>query len=115
MSDGALAPQTRIRLSIGGKNADGREYEKFIWQGKGDLVPYGLWRLPPRSEREGADLYLVEGETDTLTIWVHQYIALGIPGAASAGNLASEHIAGFGRIILVCEDDDAGERFFFRE
>lgn len=73
------------------------------------LVPYGLWRLGDFGEREG--LILVEGETDTWTLWQEGYAALGLPGASSAHTLRREHLAGFRRVWIVRERDSAGEGF----
>jgi len=52
--------------------------KKFRWR-KGDKIfPYGLWRL--REIQEAGWCLLVEGETDSLTCWLHGLPALGLPG-----------------------------------
>lgn len=44
-----------------------------------DVKSYGKWRLP-RYRRSGTTLIIVEGETDSWTLWLFDYPALGIPG-----------------------------------
>lgn len=73
------------------------------------LAPYGLWRLD-RARRVGT-LYLVEGETDTLTLWLHDVPALGMPGASSAKCLAAEHLAGIEKLYISREPDQGGATF----
>lgn len=55
-----------------------RGAKKFRWR-KGDkLFPYGLWRF--EEVRQAGWCLLVEGETDSLTCWLHGIPALGLPG-----------------------------------
>jgi putative DNA primase/helicase len=49
---------------------------------KGKNYCYCLWKL--QQARDAGFLILVEGETDTLTLWYHGFPALGIPGANTA-------------------------------
>ena len=58
-----------------------------------------------------AFLILVEGESDALTLWLHGYPALGLPGASNVKVLAAEHVLGFDRIVVCSEPDLAGQRF----
>jgi putative DNA primase/helicase len=80
---------TRQRRSLDGKGKD-----KF-WQPSGmKLRPFGLWRLPA-ARAAGNVLVLVEGETDAVTLWLHDYPAIGIPGANAVGAIADADLAGF--------------------
>jgi hypothetical protein len=113
-----LAPRHRIRLSMGKKVPDdpeGRSYEKFRWSGNksdGEIVPCGLWLLPEPEKRADKDLWLVEGESDALTLWHYGYAALGIPGNSNMKCLAADHVEGLQRAIVVIEDDDGGDAFY---
>ncbi len=82
-----------------------------LWTGpKGvDLIPYGLWNLA--KAREKHLLILVEGESDALTLWFHDFPALGIPGATLAKVLKSEHLAEINQIFVLREPDAGGETF----
>jgi hypothetical protein len=103
-STGQRASRQRLRLSLNGD-------KKFAWtKGEGRPVPYGLWRLAEGRRRSG-DLYLVEGESDSLTLWLHGREALGIPGADNCSLLQAPHVAGFRRIFIVRENDHGGEVF----
>ena len=78
-----------------------------------------LWDLQPKDH--GTILYglnrlngarrviLVEGESDAQTLWLHDYSALGLPGA---GNFKPErddhHLAGL-EIVLMMELDEGGK------
>lgn len=105
LMNGQRAARQRIRLSL---NAD----KRFIWnKAEGRPVPYGLWRLEDARRQRKHDLVLGEGESDTITFWWHGINALGIPGADNTSLLQSAHIAGFGRVLIVRENDHGGEVF----
>lgn len=88
---------TRHRRSLDGKGKD-----KF-WQPTGvKLRPFGLWRLPA-ARAAGNVLIVVEGETDAATLWLHEYPALGIPGANAVGSIADADLAGF-EVFYVWKD-----------
>ena len=57
------------------------------------------------------NLFLVEGESDSLTLWLHGFTAVGIPGASNCALLQAPHLAGFGRVSIVHENDQGGETF----
>jgi putative DNA primase/helicase len=99
--DGQRAPRQRIRTATG-----------FIWnKAEGKIGAYGLWRIPPARERGVRELYLVEGESDALSLWAHDLTALGIPGASNCETLQAPHVRGFSQIYVVRESDEGGETF----
>lgn len=103
-ADGTEArPRRRMRISGA---------PKHCWAGTkddGDLIPYGLDRL--QLARDKGFLVLVEGETDCWSLWLHEFPALGVPGASNAKTLRREYFDGFGRVYLVQEPDSGGEMF----
>ena len=105
LMDGQQAVRQRIRLSLSGD-------KRFIWNNAGGRpVPYGLWRLKEARNRGVTDLVLVEGESDSLTLWRYDIAALGIPGADNCALLQAPHIAKFRRILICRENDHGGEVF----
>ncbi|OPY89175.1 MAG: hypothetical protein A4E71_00061 [Smithella sp. PtaU1.Bin162] len=103
LEDGTPAPRQRIRRALKAKDGS-------IWtKGEGALVPYGLWKL---SEARGNGfIILVEGESDTWTLWYHGFPALGFPGADMAGKLKLKYIEGIPKIYAVREPDKGGKTF----
>lgn len=67
---------------------------------------FGLHRL--NEFRAAGRLILVEGETDTLTLWLHGYPALGIPGASAVGSFDATLLDGFTDLLVWQEPDGAG-------
>ena len=57
-------------------------HKEFRWSrgSSGKICLYGLWRLPDM--RKEGRLILVEGESDTQTLWYLGFPALGVPGAS---------------------------------
>lgn len=105
LMDGSLAPRQRIRCSPPGKK------NFSVWdKNSGPIVPYGLDRL-----RQGYDagfLVLVEGESDSWTLWHHGYPAMGIPGATMASTLQPEYLNDeIAKVYVVQEPGDAGKTF----
>ncbi len=105
LTDGSPAPRTRLRFGPGAK-------KQWVWQGKGDVVPYGLDRLG--DAHEAGYLTLVEGESDCWTLWQIGVPALGIPGALMGKTLEPEHLEGIGLLYVVQEPDKAGTSFVER-
>ena len=104
-ADGTAA-RARRRMKISGN-------PKHCWAGTksdGEIIPYGLDRL--QLAREKGFLILVEGETDCWSLWLHDFPALGIPGASTAKTLKREYFDGIARVYLVQEPDQGGETFF---
>ena len=53
---------------------------RWSWGSSGKLILYGDWRLP--EIRKQGYAILVEGESDTQTLWYLKLPALGVPGAS---------------------------------
>jgi hypothetical protein len=90
---------TRSRVSLTGKPK--------VKTRKGDkLRLYGLWKL---EEAHGAGYaWLVEGESDSQTLWHHGEPAVGIPGANGWKPQWVADLEGIERLYFVVEDE-AGE------
>ena len=54
---------------------------RWSWGSAGKLILYGDWRLP--DVRKVGWAVLVEGESDTQTLWYLKVSALGVPGASN--------------------------------
>jgi hypothetical protein len=103
LSDGTPAPRQRIRTALSARNGS-------HWDNKdGSIVPYGLWKLA--EARDAGFLDLVEGESDTWTLWYHGFPCLGMPGATTANCLEAGHVADFATIYILREPDRGGTAF----
>jgi hypothetical protein len=90
---------TRSRVSLTGKPK--------VKTRKGDKHRlYGLWKL--EEAREAGYAWLVEGESDSQTLWYHEEPAVGIPGANGWKSEWAAHLEGIDRLYFVVEDE-AGE------
>lgn len=90
----------RFRLSV----SDG---QKFAWGKGAHPCLYGLWRL---QEFDNEFVVLVEGESDTHTLWFNRIPALGLPGASNwKENRDVPHLERFKTIYIVVEPDRGGE------
>jgi hypothetical protein len=97
-----ISARFRIRIA---KTAHGDD--RFRWR-KGDKVAlYGIWRL--EHARGKGYAVLVEGESDTQTLWFHGEPGFGIPGARAWKEAWAELFEGIERIYAVIESDGAGE------
>ena len=116
----------RFRLRKGLSSKDG-----WSWLGEGPILPYGLWRLSvPKVEKLDISrpraiygrnrgilevccqsLVLVEGESDTWTLWYHGIRALGFPGSSTTKTLMPEYLRGVDTIYAWKEPDKGGELF----
>jgi putative DNA primase/helicase len=92
----------RLRMALVAK-------EGSRWERGNGTIPYGRERYADAIERDF--LILVEGESDTLTLWYHRFPALGIPGADATSCLAIEDVRGVPRINVVREPDKGGAAF----
>lgn len=82
---------------------------KWGYGSKGKINLYGEWRMP--SIRQGDLVILVEGESDSQSLWRMGMPALGVPGASL---FKPEHAAilhGMKRVYLHREQDGGGETF----
>ena len=101
--DGAPAARHRIRTAL--KAGNGSSWDTNA----GVIVPYGLQRL---AEARGVGfLVIVEGESDSWTLWHYRFPCLGIPGASNTKCLQPEHVAGIKKIFIVQEPGKGGSIF----
>jgi putative DNA primase/helicase len=107
LQDGSPAPRQRWRRALTAK-------EGSSWlKGDGPPVPYGLWLLS-RMRQKSDVLTLVEGESDSWTLWYHHIPALGIPGADMVKVLDLPHVAEFPKLAIFVEPDKGGATFLAR-
>jgi len=81
---------------------------------EGDVQPiaYGLNRL--QMARDAGYLIVVEGESDSWTLWYHNFPALGVPGASNAQVLDGAALNDIPLIYVIQEKtDQAGQNFPF--
>jgi hypothetical protein len=91
----------RYRIALGGE-------DKFRWKKRSKLCLYGLPRLRVAQERGFA--VLVEGESCTQTLWLHDFPALGLPGAANwRDDRDLSAVEGLETLYVVIEPDKGGE------
>jgi len=90
----------RFRISIDGP-------EKFRWRSTDKPVPYGLKLLG--EARKAGFMVLVEGESDSHTLWYHEIPALGIPGASNWRDGWAACLDGIEKVFAVIEPDQGGE------
>jgi hypothetical protein len=83
-----------------------------VWTkaGKGITALYGLWKLSVMKEK-GDSLVLVEGESDTQTLWRHGIPSLGVPGATSFKKEWTKKLDGFLKVVLFREPGLSGDTF----
>jgi hypothetical protein len=96
-----IAVRFRIALE---KSKEGDD--RFRWRTGSKAQLYGLWRL--ESIRKVGYVVLVEGESDTQTLWYHNIPALGIPGASNWKAEWSNHLDGIEKIYAIIEPDQGG-------
>ncbi len=107
--DGTPYLRTRIRTAVTASRGS-------YWEGQeAPLIPYGLWKLED-ARKEGV-LWLVEGESDCWTHWLHAIPTLGIPGAGNTRVLQAAYLRGIKTLYIVQEPtpaykkQDAGKQF----
>ena len=91
---------TRARFSPDGKGP------KFAWKAGAKTMLYGLW-LIEKIRREGY-VILVEGESDSHTLWQHDYPALGVPGASTFKREWLKHL--YGLQVFIYSEKDQGSK-----
>lgn len=84
--------------------------KEFRWSygSSGKLILYGEWRLP--EIREQGYAILVEGESDTQTLWYLKLAALGVPGASNFKAKMVPKLDGL-KLYIHVEPDKGGETF----
>ena len=81
---------------------------RFTWTRGSKVGLYGLWELA--KIREQGYVILVEGESDSHTLWYQGYPALGAPGASTFQPAWAELLKGL-KIYVFKEPDISGETF----
>jgi hypothetical protein len=97
-----IAVRFRIALE---KSEEGDD--RFRWRTGSKAQLYGLWRLG--SIRKAGYVVLVEGESDTQTLWYHKIPALGVPGASNWKKGWADYLDGIERIYAIIEPDQGGD------
>lgn len=98
--DGGDAPVFRKRYG-------GKEF-RWSYGSSGKLILYGQWRLP--EIRQQGYTILVEGESDTQTLWYLKMAALGVPGASNFKAKMVPKLDGL-KLYIHVEPDKGGETF----
>jgi DNA primase len=100
----------RLREEV--KKRDGSKYtQRALRQDNANgRIPYGVWKLA--EARKKRQLWIVEGETDCLTLWLHDIPALGIQGASRVDDLFEAHYVENIKDIYVLDEQDLGAETF---
>jgi hypothetical protein len=93
----------RIRLSLG--TGSGEE-ERFKWRKGSKPCLYGLSRL--HLARKAGYVVIVEGESDSHTLWDRGIPALGLPGASVWREQWAEYLQDIPTIYVLIEPDSGG-------
>ena len=96
-----IAVRFRVALEM---SEDG---DRFRWRTGSKAQLYGLWRM--EGIRKAGYVVLVEGESDTQTLWYHKIPALGIPGASIWKAAWADHLDGIESIYAIIEPDQGGD------
>jgi hypothetical protein len=110
--DGEIHKRKQVRMLKETETDDGEKViQKAIKRtGSGDIILYGLDRL--KQAKETGHLFLVEGESDCWTLWLHeQFPALGIPGANNTELLELEYLDGIRSLYIINEKDNGAATF----
>ena len=94
---------TRFRIALHG--------DRFRWRQGDRPILYGLWRV---HEWDDELCYLVEGESDTHTLWSANLPALGVPGAATWRAEWWFPLMRFQRVVVAADSDEAGQSLVAR-
>lgn len=89
------------------KRYGGKEF-RWSYGSSGKLRLYGEWRLPVI--RQAGYAALVEGESDTQTLWYLDVAALGVPGASNFKGKMVPQLDGL-KLYIHVEPDKGGETF----
>lgn len=89
------------------KRYGGKEF-RWSYGSSGKLILYGEWRLPEMRQQGYA--ILVEGESDTQTLWYLKFAALGVPGASNFKEKMVPVLDGL-KLYIHVEPDKGGETF----
>jgi len=98
---------TRREISVRLRIAPTGE-DRFRWKTGAKPTLYGLWRL--QEARAAGFVVLTEGESDAQTLWLNDFPALGLPGAANwREDRDAPNFEGIPLIYVVIEPDRGGE------
>lgn len=81
---------------------------RWSWGSSGKLILYGDWRLPELRKTGWA--VLVEGESDTQTLWYLKVPALGVPGASNFNTRMVPKLQDL-KLYIHQEPDQGGQTF----
>jgi len=80
------------------------------WAKDGDkIVPFGSQLVGHYRSKAVPALTIAEGDTDTVTAWLHKIPAIGLPGASMHSLLTLAHVEGFPEALLALDSDTPGE------
>ena len=98
------ADQVRFRLSL-------KDEPRFTWKAGSKAIPYGLNAPNFANARNLGYVVIVEGESDTQTLWHHGLPAIGIPGASTFAKIADHKSVfdGIPRLDVHVEADEGGK------
>ena len=99
------ARERAVRFRLGLEKSEEGD-DRFRWRTGSKAMLYGLWRL--EKIRKAGWVVLVEGESDTQTLWYHGIPALGIPGVEKWKEAWAEHLKGVEKVYVVIEPDEGG-------
>lgn len=100
--------ESGARISSRQRYGDTGSGPRFTWTRGSKVNLYGLWKL--NQIREAGYVILVEGESDSQTLWFHEYPALGVPGASVFQPAWVDLLHGL-KIYIFKEPDISGETF----
>ena len=82
--------------------------QRFTWKKGSKTILYGLWRLKQYTDDY---IVLVEGESDTQTLWYYGVQAIGVPGASNFKEEYKYLLDRFKTVYIQDEEDQGGETF----
>lgn len=82
---------------------------RFSWGKGGPICLYGLWKI--EKIKATKTVVLVEGESDTQTLWTLGFSAMGVPGASTFKKEWVQYFNEVDSIYLHQEPDQGGETF----
>ncbi len=100
-----------IRFDYGNQFRGRIRNKKTFWDSSTQEEEQKLMRCYKPKEYQGDTLFIVEGESDTLTLCLYGYNALGVPGASNYEKIHHSDILGINKIFVVAENDKAGQLF----
>jgi hypothetical protein len=95
---------TRYRINI---NRTEEIDDRFRWKTRTKPALYGIWRIQEAIKK--GYVVIVEGESDTQTLWFYDIPAVGVPGANSWQESWSDYFQNISLIYIFIEKDSGGE------